>query len=1428
MSTFNFNGNVGIQTQNPSYTLDVNGNINFTNELYKNGVLVSTVGLPTGTNYGDYLYYNGTGWITGSSNVNIGINAGQISQQSQAVAIGVYAGNDRQGSSSVAIGDSSGQTSQQSLCIAIGAGSGQTNQGTGSDSAIAIGNMAGHSEQQGNAIAIGQNAGQMNQQVYCIAIGYEAGKTDQGITTDPTEGQAIAIGYRSGNYIQGDRSIAIGDHSGQSLQHDLSIAIGSYASQTNQGTGSVSIGPYAGYADQGEYSIAIGYQAGYSAQSNKSIILNASGNILNASTGGMYVDPIRQFTSSTNATVLTQNDNKEIVSVPLSSIVNSSIIVVGGYNGVTPNRLAYSLDNGLQWNLSTSGGDIINQVYSIAYNGSRWVSVGYNGDPNNTIVYSDDGINWITASNPGTIFTDHVYGVSFGQNKWIAAGIPNVNMLAYSTDGITWTGSPSSNDVFTYGLCSAYDGKGMWVSGGGGTYALGYSTNGMNWTGTPSNIGSGFGVGLYACNSVAYNGRIWIAAGTTSSDLTNYSFLYSSTDGINWSPIISAQNLFLQNDGIVNGAKSICWNGYMWVVGGAAIGGDYPTIYYSYDGLVWNQVISSSTDMYPICYNICWNSNEWIAVGEGVHRILRSSDGINWTPSINGDSTITDVIYCCASQSILPNITTIHSTFVGSDLIPNQNNVFSLGMTGAIWKDLYVGTGSIYIGDVTLSNQSNSLNVNKPISSNYSNSIILSNYTTGSNIVISGGSEGVPYPLIINVDTNMYSYSYVELSSIVFSDFSYSNMNYSCHILIEAPNGQTCWLINYPDSYESVSGAQIRFVDSINAPLILGPISTGTYRPTSTNNTYVMPSPSPSSTNTSFIPLTTSNINGEWKIWAYDDDLDAVYSGGYIGNVTLNFTLYQCNNLPTTAISNALINNISVSTGSFLNLTVNNSLFSSNIQSTTSTFSTLNSTNANLTTLSAQNTTSKTLNVTQTLTESPNGFIIVGEGGGSIGRSSNGNWWDSYSVFSTGGYGIAWNGLYNTPLYVAVGDGDLTTMAYSTNGTDWTSLGNTIFVKGRAVAFNGSMWVAVGEGVTSNINYSYDGLSWYPIQYDYTTPLFTDGIGLCVSYIKNKWWVGSNDSTNTLLSSDNGIYWIGEGNFTFPGRCNCFAYNGYDLAIAGGNDGVYSKLATFTPLNGSWTDITSSIISIIDMTVNGSCWNGKQFFIVGQSSFPTKGATSVDGIHWTGNTLGGLVDTNATCVSYKNSNTSYFVGGAGTSTIIYSNDNGNNWGAAATPAFSTITNSIISVNINDFTSGYSTFTNITSSTISSSLFNVDYLNCNNHITTKGPLTTSITTSLGYISNLSLTGTDTAGTYSFRCQGTATPNDSYVTIGFSTLYTNNPIVIITPANIGAGDFIQESSYYISSNTSSFSMNCANDLPNNSAIYNCTFNYIVIGV
>lgn len=275
--------------------------------------------LPSGTNYGDYLYWDGSTYSVGDSNVVIGGNAGQYSQGASAIAIGSSAGTGNQGDFSVAIGYKAGQTNQKILSIAIGYQSGQASQGV---SSIAIGETAGQTLQGTYSIAIGNQAGQNNQQESSIAIGLTAGNNTQGANaiaigqragfTGQNSG-AISIGYNAGYFRQGTNSVAIGNYAGETRQSAESVAIGVYAGQTGQSGQTVAIGGYAGQTgqnantvaagyqagqiNQGGNSIAIGAQAGQTDQESGTIIINATGGVLNGAIGitnALYIAPIRQ------------------------------------------------------------------------------------------------------------------------------------------------------------------------------------------------------------------------------------------------------------------------------------------------------------------------------------------------------------------------------------------------------------------------------------------------------------------------------------------------------------------------------------------------------------------------------------------------------------------------------------------------------------------------------------------------------------------------------------------------------------------------------------------------------------------------------------------------------------------------------------------------------------------------------------------------------------------------------------------------------------------------------------------------------------------------------------------------------------------------------------------------------------------------------
>ena len=122
--------------------------------------------------------------------------------------------------------------------------------------------------------------------------------------------QNITLGLNAGLSNQGLGGVAIGTSAGSDQQGIGAIAMGVASGHSDQQPNSIAIGSLAGFSDQGTGSIAIGYKAGYTGQAPQSIILNASLTELNASTGGFFVDPIREDEGSY---ILTYNNStKEI------------------------------------------------------------------------------------------------------------------------------------------------------------------------------------------------------------------------------------------------------------------------------------------------------------------------------------------------------------------------------------------------------------------------------------------------------------------------------------------------------------------------------------------------------------------------------------------------------------------------------------------------------------------------------------------------------------------------------------------------------------------------------------------------------------------------------------------------------------------------------------------------------------------------------------------------------------------------------------------------------------------------------------------------------------------------------------------------------------------------------------------------------------
>jgi hypothetical protein len=236
-------------------------------------------------------------------------------------------------------------------------------------------------------------------------------------------------------------------------------------------------------------------------------------------------------------------------------------------------------------------------------------------------------------------------------------------------------------------------------------------------------------------------------------------------------------------------------------------------------------------------------------------------------------------------------------------------------------------------------------------------------------------------------------------------------------------------------------------------------------------------------------------------------------------------------------------------------------------------------------------------------------FVAVGTAPSSIAYSNNGiNWTSVISSPLIYGRGISWNGN----KFVAVGNGSINTIAWSDDGTSWTGVtGKTIFSNiGNGVAWNGQMWIAVGFGSDHSIAYSNDGVIWTGIG----TSIFSIGNGVVWN---GQMWVAvgiaSTSNNTTIAWSDDGISWNGVSDYLFAGGSGYgVAWNGQIWVVVGREGDNYIGYS----YDGKIWIAAVNNANIIIGGCYGVYWNGNIFIAVGGDTNKSI-ATSSDGIYWT-------------------------------------------------------------------------------------------------------------------------------------------------------------------------------------------------------------------
>jgi len=229
-----------FSTQTPSSTVSAT--------TWSSPVIFAQLGTfsPSGSNYGDYPYWNGSAWAVADLNVILGKNAGATSQTSGSVAVGQYSGNQ--------------------------------NQGNGSGfSAVAVGQNSGYQNQGGLSVACGVNSGYVNMGQNCVGIGNSALYQNAGQNS-------LGIGAGAGEFYAGQNTVAIGLNAANGL-----------SSGSGSGNSSIAIGAYAAYDT-------------VHVQPANQIVINATGNYLwNSKTNACFIAPLANTNTSGNPLPLQYN-----------------------------------------------------------------------------------------------------------------------------------------------------------------------------------------------------------------------------------------------------------------------------------------------------------------------------------------------------------------------------------------------------------------------------------------------------------------------------------------------------------------------------------------------------------------------------------------------------------------------------------------------------------------------------------------------------------------------------------------------------------------------------------------------------------------------------------------------------------------------------------------------------------------------------------------------------------------------------------------------------------------------------------------------------------------------------------------------------------------------------------------------------------------
>ncbi|HXL73526.1 MAG TPA: hypothetical protein VN963_07885 [bacterium] len=146
----------------------------------------------------------------------------------------------------------------------------------------------------------------------------------------------------------------------------------------------------------------------------------------------------------------------------------------------------------------------------------------------------------------------------------------------------------------------------------------------------------------YSHTSVVYNNAMWVIGGESSLGVFDND-VWSSTDGVNWTPVLGNNPPGTTQFSPRSDHTSVVFNNAMWVIGGDATGAYSPDLWSSTNGSTWTQAapgahFSGRYDHTSLVYNGAMWVIGGISSGGFLNDVWSSPDGVNWTNVLTNNS----------------------------------------------------------------------------------------------------------------------------------------------------------------------------------------------------------------------------------------------------------------------------------------------------------------------------------------------------------------------------------------------------------------------------------------------------------------------------------------------------------------------------------------------------------------------------------------------------------------------------------------------------------------------------------------------------------------------------------------------------------------------------------------------------------------------